>query len=72
MPSITKVRISDEIPAGKVFTEQEMVEMEKQNIIRALELTRWKISGDDGAAALLQIPSTTLSSRIGKLKIQRK
>jgi formate hydrogenlyase transcriptional activator len=54
-----------------VLTEQEIIEIERQNIIRALEITNWKISGKDGAAALLQIPSTTLSSRLSKLGIPR-
>ncbi|MFU8842977.1 MAG: sigma-54 interaction domain-containing protein [Bacteroidales bacterium] len=56
----------------RIMTEQEMVALETQNIIRALELSHWKISGEDGAAALLQIPPTTLSSRINKLGIRRK
>jgi transcriptional regulator with GAF, ATPase, and Fis domain len=53
----------------RIYTEQEMTEMEKNNIIKALELTNWKVSGEDGAAALLQIPPTTLNSRITKLGI---
>jgi PAS domain S-box-containing protein len=57
---------------NRIMTEQEMVALETQNIIRALELSHWKISGEDGAAALLQIPPTTLSSRISKLGIRRK
>jgi transcriptional regulator with GAF, ATPase, and Fis domain len=58
-------------PGERVLTEQEIIEIERQNIIRALEITNWKISGKDGAAALLQIPSTTLSSRLSKLGIPR-
>jgi transcriptional regulator with PAS, ATPase and Fis domain len=56
----------------RIYTEQEMTEMEKNNIIKALELTNWKVSGEDGAAALLQIPPTTLNSRITKLGIIRR
>jgi PAS domain S-box-containing protein len=59
-------------PEERIMTEPEMVELEKQNIIRALDLTNWKISGEDGAAALLQIPPTTLSSRINKLGIKHR
>jgi formate hydrogenlyase transcriptional activator len=58
-------------PNNLILTEPEMNELEKANIIKALDATNWKISGADGAAALLQIPPTTLSSRIGKLKITR-
>ena len=48
-----------------------MLELEKKNIIKALSATNWKISGENGAAELLKIPPTTLSSRIGKLGIRK-
>jgi PAS domain S-box-containing protein len=61
-----------EIPLDdRILTEAEMQELERQNIIKALNITNWKISGTDGAAALLQLPPTTLSSRINKLNIKR-
>jgi transcriptional regulator with PAS, ATPase and Fis domain len=52
-----------------IYNENEMREKEKLNIIKALEMTGWKISGSNGAASLLGIPSTTLNSRIMKLGI---
>jgi PAS domain S-box-containing protein len=67
LPSVIETTSSE----TRILTEQEMVDIERQNIIRALKITNWKISGKDGAAALLQIPSTTLSSRLSKLGIQR-
>jgi transcriptional regulator with GAF, ATPase, and Fis domain len=54
-----------------ILTEKEWVEMEKQNIIRALHACNWKISGNDGAAALLQIAPTTLNSRMIKMGIKK-
>ncbi len=60
----------DNSTANRILTEPEMLELEKTNIINALTATNWKISGENGAAQLLQIPSTTLSSRIGKLGIK--
>ncbi|MEB2778639.1 sigma 54-interacting transcriptional regulator [Algoriphagus sp. D3-2-R+10] len=63
---------SDKSTDNSILTESEMLELEKRNIIKALDATNWKISGDDGAAALLQIPPTTLSSRIGKLGVKKK
>ena len=64
--------IDFEMPANdRILTEVEMQELERQNILKALNVTNWKISGADGAAALLQIPPTTLSSRISKLNIKR-
>lgn len=43
----------------------------REDLYYRLNVTNWKISGVDGAAALLQIPPTTLSSRISKLNIKR-
>jgi transcriptional regulator with GAF, ATPase, and Fis domain len=46
-----------------------MKAMEKQNIIRAIEHAHGKISGKGGAAEMLGMKSTTLSSRIKALNI---
>ena len=45
--------------------------MEKEIIVRALEETDWKISGDEGAASLLGLKPTTLTSRLKKLGLKR-
>ncbi len=55
----------------KILTIKELNILEKENILRALKQTRWKISGKHGAAELLQLPSTTLASRIKALGIER-
>lgn len=57
---------------AKVLSSGEMRELEKQNILRALELANWKISGPQGAASLLDLPATTLNSRIKALGISRR
>lgn len=46
-------------------------EIMREHIIQVLRQCQGKVSGPDGAAALLQIPSTTLSSKIRRLKIAR-
>lgn len=48
----------------RVLTVEELEELEKQNILAALDQTSWKISGNTGAAALLGIPPSTLNSKI--------
>jgi formate hydrogenlyase transcriptional activator len=48
-----------------------MVEAEKRHIRDALEKCGWKLSGQDGAAALLGMKRTTLQSRMKKLGISR-
>jgi len=54
-----------------VFTSEELNNMERKNIIRALESTGWKVAGKNGAASLLGLPPSTLSSKIKTLKIQK-
>jgi PAS domain S-box-containing protein len=69
--NFTRLEKESSSQVKSILTDQEMTDFEKQNIIRALEMTGWKVSGDDGAAALLKIPATTLSSRIRKLGIEK-
>lgn len=44
---------------------------ERDNIIHALKLSRGKVFGHDGAATALNIPPTTLASKIKRLNIDR-
>ncbi len=57
-------------PEG-VLTEKEMRGYQKQNIVKALEQTNWKVSGEGGAAELLGVRPTTLADRIRTYKIER-
>jgi transcriptional regulator with GAF, ATPase, and Fis domain len=57
--------------ATRVLTACELEEVERENLLRALEASSWRISGDRGAARLLGIPPTTLASRMKSLKIER-
>ncbi len=57
------------IDETKIYTEQEMQEMEKRNMERALEACGGKVYGHGGAAELLGIKPTTLLSRMKKLGI---
>lgn len=47
-----------------VFTEKQMKAMQKTNILSALKLSEWRVSGDLGAARLLGIKPTTLADRM--------
>lgn len=53
------------------FNEQQRMERDKQNILAALKLTNGKISGKDGAAQLLGIKPTTLTSRMNSFAIDK-
>ena len=49
----------------------ELRDLERDNLIRALEQTKWRIAGEGGAAELLGIRPSTLRDRIKALGIQR-
>jgi len=57
--------------SNRVLTARELEQLERANILRALDSCRWRISGESGAARLLGIPPTTLSSRMKALQIQK-
>jgi PAS domain S-box-containing protein len=46
-------------------------DVEREHILHVLELTRWRVRGQEGAAAMLRLKPTTLESRMAKLGIQR-
>lgn len=60
------------IAAKRVRTVKELEDIERQNLIAALESTDWKIAGSNGAAQLLGLKPTTLTSRMKALGIERK
>ncbi len=55
----------------QVLTEEEIRRLERDNLVRALELANWKISGAGGAAEILGVNRSTLASRMRKLSIQK-
>lgn len=58
-------------PTQRIRTIQELQNLERENIRLALEQTRWKVSGEKGAAQLLGMNSSTLASRMKALGITR-
>jgi len=52
-----------------IYTLEQMKALERENILRALEATGWRVAGEHGAARLLGMKPTTLSSRITALGI---
>ena len=55
----------------RIRTVADMEEAERSNFLGALERTDWQISGAGGAAEMLGINSSTLSSRLKSLGIRR-
>jgi PAS domain S-box-containing protein len=58
-------------PPDRVLTAREMEAFEAGNIRKALAACGGRVSGENGAARLLGIPPTTLSSRMKALGVQR-
>jgi len=70
--AMASVPVDLAIAAKRVRTAKELEDIEHQNLIAALESTDWKIAGSNGAAQLLGLKPTTLSSRMKALGIERK
>jgi PAS domain S-box-containing protein len=69
----TTVKTEPAIPEvqKRVLRIRELQNLERDNILLALESTDWRVAGKDGAAELLGMNPSTLNSRIRALKIQR-
>ncbi len=55
----------------RILTSSEMNELERKNILRALNAACWKVSGREGAAERLGLKPSTLASRMRALGIER-
>ncbi|WP_158972691.1 sigma 54-interacting transcriptional regulator [Paraglaciecola sp. L3A3] len=65
-------------PAGQesimplsIISDEKMQKIVEKNMLAALEQCHWKIFGDNGAAKLLGMKPTTLTSRIKRLGLSR-
>jgi transcriptional regulator with GAF, ATPase, and Fis domain len=56
---------------NRILTQSEMDDFERQNLLRALAKAEGKISGKGGAAELLEVPSSTLTSRLHKMGLDK-
>jgi transcriptional regulator with GAF, ATPase, and Fis domain len=54
------------------LTDTEMREREKANLLNVLRLTKWRVSGDGGAAELLGLKPSTLAYRMRTFGIEKK
>jgi PAS domain S-box-containing protein len=61
---------ADEAPSG-VRTAREIEELERANLLKALQTCGWRVAGENGAARLLGLKPSTLTSRMKALKISR-
>jgi len=49
-----------------VMTEKELVAFQKENMVAALRLSNWRVSGSDGAAQLIGLKASTVTDRMKK------
>jgi transcriptional regulator with GAF, ATPase, and Fis domain len=59
-----------EIPT-EILTERRLRQLERANMLAALERAGWRVAGEGGAAALLDVSPSTLKSRMKALEIRR-
>ncbi|MGD2075108.1 MAG: sigma 54-interacting transcriptional regulator [Gammaproteobacteria bacterium] len=74
LPEAAPMSRTTPVPAsgvGTVRTAAEMQALERDNLLRALEACNWKVSGSRGAARMLGMKPTTLSSRLKAMGIER-
>lgn len=62
---------SPETTPKRVRTVKELEALARDNLLAALEAAAWQVAGESGAARLLGIRPTTLSSRMKTLGIER-
>ncbi|MDX1471087.1 MAG: sigma 54-interacting transcriptional regulator [Flavobacteriaceae bacterium] len=70
-PQSINEKVTGEKETHRIYTQDEILQIEKQNILKALKSVKWKISGPNGAAELLKMKPTTLSSKIKALGLDR-
>jgi transcriptional regulator with GAF, ATPase, and Fis domain len=58
--------------AQEIMTEDEVRQLERSNLRRALEQTDWRVSGPKGAAKLMGLKPSTLADRIRKYGLTRR
>ncbi|WP_428100640.1 sigma 54-interacting transcriptional regulator [Candidatus Rariloculus sp.] len=59
------------VAANRVMTDAEIKQMEKRNMIEALRIANWKVSGPAGAAELVGVKPTTFTDRMRKFRLSR-
>ena len=67
----TPVEESCQAGSAAIVAYDELQRIERESILTALKQTEWKVSGHGGAAELLGIKPTTLTSRMKKMNITR-
>jgi transcriptional regulator with GAF, ATPase, and Fis domain len=68
---IDELKVSVNLKEGKENKLNTLEEVEREHILKVLKACDWKISGDNGAASILNLNPNTLRSRMEKLNIKK-
>ena len=68
-PSVTEPSTVTE--KTEILTDADIRHHERENLLAALKRTKWRISGEGGAAEMLGLKPNTLTSRMKKMEIER-
>ena len=76
MPGVRQevTETSDSVEPGteeNILTDEQMRELQKRNLVAALQATHWKVAGKGGTAELLGVRPTTLYDRLKALGIRK-
>ena len=69
--SVDKNWLSHEFQSSRRVEQDSRISTEQEQIEAALAQTKGKVSGRQGAAAILGIPASTLESKIRSLRINK-
>lgn len=64
-------RTGDSVDQPVVMTEKELTALGRKNILSALQVTNWRVSGPEGAAELVGLKPSTFADRMKKFKIRK-
>jgi PAS domain S-box-containing protein len=69
----TRLQLADNLIEKRIdnelMTVKSLQEIERNHILKVMEITNWRVAGDKGAAVLLEMNPSTLRSRMKKLNI---
>jgi len=65
------VDLSKQVENNQVPLKKSLQDAERDHIIKVLEECNWKINGKNAAAERLNLPPSTLRSKMKKLSIER-
>jgi transcriptional regulator with GAF, ATPase, and Fis domain len=71
LPAPRAPRAEQATEVGRLLTDAELRQLERDNLVAVLDSVRWKVAGPGGAAEYLGVHPATLSSRLKAMGIER-